>query len=666
MTVDSLGFGDGAVRAARAARGRARGRRARSPGASLPDAADVRPHRHARHGRLRHRRRRAAGGRHRDAAGAGHRAQALPHARVRRRRARSRSRCRTRATPRRRSRWRAARSPPAPRSSRSRAAASWRALAQESRLAARAVPRRHPDAARSRSARWSRRCSSCCSAWACCPRRTPASCARRSSSRTRRDQCKPDGRRRAQPGARAGAQDRPHDPDHLRQRRPRRRRRAAVEAVDATRTPRRPRSGTSTPSSTTTRSAAGASTATSPARCSRWSSCATASSTRGSSARGRATRELIEEALCQVLTVEAEGEGRLAQLLDLDLPRRLDELLPRARQRRRPRPHRRHRAAQGRARLRHGAPRPQSRRDFATWVKIAQLRRGTSVNATRVRSAWCTRATGARGRSGRRGATAPLVSSSHATGGGERRHGDAAEVERAEVGRPTVEVGGAVGARARGAVGPAVDQPAVRCWRGGSSSTSSSTSASSAPYVRRRERRATSTTRTQRWSRSWRTRSRRASGSRQRSGSSTGRSAAVTVPPGRCRRGSPHRGFGVGVDGLELEHAAACRRRRRRASARRACSARTRRACRRRPSCTAVKKRVPRDRGREQRRPPRRPAGELADARPARCACTPRARRRSPRRASTRRTRRRSASGDGAGARVLRLELPARGERAVP
>ncbi len=33
--------------------------------------------------------------------------------------------------------------------------------------------------------------------------------------------------------------------------------------------------------------------------------------------RAIATRELIEEAVCQVLTVDAEGEGRLAQLLDL-------------------------------------------------------------------------------------------------------------------------------------------------------------------------------------------------------------------------------------------------------------------------------------------------------------------------------------------------------------
>ena len=47
----------------------------------------------------------------------------------------------------------------------------------------------------------------------------------------RRDQCKPDGRGRAQPGARAGAQDRAHHPAHLRQRRARRRRGDALEAV---------------------------------------------------------------------------------------------------------------------------------------------------------------------------------------------------------------------------------------------------------------------------------------------------------------------------------------------------------------------------------------------------------------------------------------------------
>ena len=47
---------------------------------------------------------------------------------------------------------------------------------------------------------------------------------------------------------------------------------------------------------------------------------------RARAARRRAstiTREIIEEAVHQVLAVEAEGEGRLAQLLDLDVPRRL-------------------------------------------------------------------------------------------------------------------------------------------------------------------------------------------------------------------------------------------------------------------------------------------------------------------------------------------------------
>ena len=66
--------------------------------------------------------------------------------------------------------------------------------------------------------------------------------------------------------------------------------------------------------------------------------------------RSAATRALVEEAVVQILEVEAGGEGRLAQLLDLDLPRRLDQHVPRPRQRRRPGPDRRHHAAQGHAR----------------------------------------------------------------------------------------------------------------------------------------------------------------------------------------------------------------------------------------------------------------------------------------------------------------------------
>ena len=86
---------------------------------------------------------------------------------------------------------------------------------------------------------------------------------------------------------------------------------------DVTRTPRRPRSGTCTPSSTTTRSAA-------------WGQHGdvdppdvhdrrAAPRLRAPAPRGpvRATREIIDEACTRCSTVEAEGEGRLAQLLDL-------------------------------------------------------------------------------------------------------------------------------------------------------------------------------------------------------------------------------------------------------------------------------------------------------------------------------------------------------------
>ena len=219
MATDSLGVRRRAARAARAARGRARGSRARSPRPALPDAADFDNVVVARHGRIGHRRRRAAGRRHRDAAGAGHRAQALPHAR--------------RSS--------------APRTlafavsysgdteetlemARGALAAGARArrdLERRRAGAARAGVRvrctcRAPTASRcrgSRSARSSRRCSSSCSAWACCPRRTRRSLRAQQQLATRRDQCRPDGRGRAQPGARAGAQHRPHDPDHLRQRR---------------------------------------------------------------------------------------------------------------------------------------------------------------------------------------------------------------------------------------------------------------------------------------------------------------------------------------------------------------------------------------------------------------------------------------------------------------
>ena len=233
MAVDSLDFGEALCAHARAARGRARGRRARSTATRCPTAADF------DHvvmlgmggsgiaGDI------AAGRRHRDAPGAGHRAEALPHAGVRRAahaRVRGVVLGRHRGDARdgaRRARRRCARSITIS------SGGELGGLARRARRAARAVL---PTASRcrgSRSARWSRRSSSCCSAWACCPRRTPAllqgAAAAGSAAAT---SASPTVEGDAQPGARARAQDRPHDPDHLRQRRARRRGGDALEAVD--------------------------------------------------------------------------------------------------------------------------------------------------------------------------------------------------------------------------------------------------------------------------------------------------------------------------------------------------------------------------------------------------------------------------------------------------
>ena len=89
------------------------------------------------------------------------------------------------------------------------------------------------------------------------------------------------------------------------------------------------------------------------------------------------TRALIEECVAQVLEVQAEGEGRLAQLLDLMYVGRLDELLPRAGQRRRPRPDRRDRRAEGGARM----------TDAATPTRTAASRPRASPAGSRSRGA---------------------------------------------------------------------------------------------------------------------------------------------------------------------------------------------------------------------------------------------------------------------------------------
>ena len=99
--------------------------------------------------------------------------------------------------------------------------------------------------------------------------------------------------------------------------------RPTAGSATSTRTPRRPRSTRRTPSSTTTRSAAGASTATSPAR-----SCTLVSLRHGfehpaSSERIDRTTELIEEAVQQVIEVEAAGRGPPRPAPRPHVPRRL-------------------------------------------------------------------------------------------------------------------------------------------------------------------------------------------------------------------------------------------------------------------------------------------------------------------------------------------------------
>ena len=244
------------------------------------------------------------------------RAEALPHARVRRR-AHTRVRAvvlgRHRGDARDGARCTLRRGAP---HRRCPAAASSQEFAREHG----AAPHRLPDPRRrchgSRSGRSSRRSSWCSSAWACCPKGTPRCSRRKSSWSAGATSASPTptrrATRRASSRARSGARSRSSTAPEVSAPWPR-----CGGSARSTRTPRLPRTGTSIPSSTTTRSAAGASTATSPARSSRSSSCTRASSTRSSNGAWRATRELIDEAVNQVIVVEAEGEGRLAQLLDV-------------------------------------------------------------------------------------------------------------------------------------------------------------------------------------------------------------------------------------------------------------------------------------------------------------------------------------------------------------
>ena len=144
-----------------------------------------------------------------------------------------------------------------------------------------------------------------------------ARAARRTQLARRRDRVPPDGRGRGEPGARARAPDRPHDPARLRRRRARRGRRVPLEVRR-----QREREGARV-LEPVSRARPQRDLRVGPAR--RRHAPAdharrAAPRLRARAARARAstsTREIIDECVHQVLSVEAEGEGRLAQLLDL-------------------------------------------------------------------------------------------------------------------------------------------------------------------------------------------------------------------------------------------------------------------------------------------------------------------------------------------------------------
>ena len=450
MTVDSLGFGDALVRPARAARGRARGRRARSPRAALPDAGDVRQRRRARHGRLGHRRRRA-------------RRPSAP------RRCRCRSRCSSTTA--------------RPRSSAPRTLAfavsysgdteetlemARGALAAGATLVAISQRRRARDARGASRARCTCRAptASRCRGLALgalvaplfvvlfrmgmLPEAHAGAAARAAAARAPARPVHARRRRRPQPGARAGAQDRPHDPARLRQRRPRRRGGAALEAVDERerqgagvleRVPRARPQRDLRLGSARRRHPPGVHAGRAAPRL------------RAPAARARAsaaTRELIEEAL----RAGARGRGRGGGP-------------PRAAAR----PHRT--SATGRATTSRSTTTSTPARSTPSSQLKAVARLSTVTNASLHHGAECTRewscttATGApehRRRGARHRSSTRRPDRRPPTSTRERHRG----TDRAELGRAEGQVGGAVGARALAAVGPARRRATVRCSRGGS------------------------------------------------------------------------------------------------------------------------------------------------------------------------------------------------------
>ena len=92
--------------------------------------------------------------------------------------------------------------------------------------------------------------------------------------------------------------------------------------------------------------------------------------------------DLVDEVVGGIERVDAEGEGPLAQLLDLVMFGDVVSRRPGARRRGRPRTHPRPRLRQGRARV--VGPVPFLRSAFVTWVERTRWYSGSTAGAGRV------------------------------------------------------------------------------------------------------------------------------------------------------------------------------------------------------------------------------------------------------------------------------------------
>ena len=244
---------------------------------------------------------------------------------------------------------RAARSTPGAHARRGRRAAASSARSPPSAAALHvAVSRRAPDAARRARRAGRAAVRRRCSASGCCPRRTPVLVKAQQQLARRRDQCRPEVEGAANPARELARRIGRTIPLDLRRRARSARSPRCAGSATSTRTRRRPRSGTAYPELDHNEICG-------------WGQHGDVTRqvltlvelrhgfehARLRAALRATTRARSRRRCAQVLEVRRRGRGPARPAARPHVPRRLDELLPRARQRRRPRPDRRHRAAEG-------------------------------------------------------------------------------------------------------------------------------------------------------------------------------------------------------------------------------------------------------------------------------------------------------------------------------